>query len=114
MTIMLFTGALAFLAAVQADSNLLPKPTQQVDPYKRLFVTRPIDEVQTGKAKTALLKHSQPIPTQFRLERGPCNMPVVRANPDVDSRIIAPIAPGKHQAKIRVIEPTTCGEKHGK
>lgn len=46
----------------------------------------------------------------FVVEKGPCNMPVVRANPGVDHKMIVTIGPGKAQAKIRAIQPTICWE----
>lgn len=44
-------------------------------------------------------------------ERGPCNMPVIRANSDIDPKMVVPIEQGKNQAKIRAVEPTICWEK---
>ena len=44
-------------------------------------------------------------------ERGPCNMPIIRANPNVDPKIVMPIDRERIDAKIRAIEPAVCWEK---
>jgi hypothetical protein len=49
----------------------------------------------------AQLRHRSP-------ERGPCNMPIVPANPKVDPKMVIPHRAEGVDAKIRVIEPTVC------
>ena len=44
-------------------------------------------------------------------ERGPCNMPIVPANPAVDPKMVIPHRPEGVDPKIRVIEPTVCGQQ---
>jgi hypothetical protein len=45
------------------------------------------------------------------VERGPCNMPIVRANPAVDPKMVVPLRTEGVDAKIRVIEPGVCGKR---
>ena len=44
------------------------------------------------------------------VERGPCNMPIVRANPAVDPKMVVPLRTEGVDAKIRVIETGVCGK----
>ena len=41
-------------------------------------------------------------------ERGPCNMPMIRGNAQVDPKIVKPIEKGNMDPKIRAIVPTIC------
>jgi hypothetical protein len=47
---------------------------------------------------------------QPSVERGPCNMPVIRANSTVDPKMVVPV-PRDTDARIRVIGPTICGQR---
>ena len=105
MTQALFAGVLTLFTLAQAEPPKAPKATHS-QPYDRLFVTPKLEVVKPrGPA------HVVP-ERRHHVERGPCNMPVVRARPEVDPRMVRPIDRRTHStAKIRVIEPKICWEK---
>jgi hypothetical protein len=72
-------------------------------------VVKPLSTAE-GQSVTVLPLPAQGIalPQRHQLQRGPCNMPIVPANSDVDPRMIVPIPADGVDAKIRVIEPTIC------
>ena len=79
-------------------------------PWSGLFVAKPLPAAD-GQLVTVLPSPSQAVtlPQRHQPQRGPCNMPIVPANPDVDRRLIVPIPADGADAKIRVVEPTICG-----
>ena len=46
-----------------------------------------------------------------RVERGACNMPMIRGDARHDPKSIVPIERGKTDHKIRAVEPSVCWEK---
>jgi hypothetical protein len=80
------------------------------DPWRGLFLVKPVPAAD-GRSVTVLPLPAQAaaLPQRHQPRRGPCNMPIVPANPDVDRRMIVPIPTDGADAKIRVVEPTICG-----
>jgi len=77
------------------------------DPWGGLFIPQPVGQAEAAPS----LAIGQSAGVQQRsTERGPCNMPIVRANPDVDPKMVIPHRAEGVDAKIRVIEPTVCGK----
>ena len=76
-------------------------------PYGALFQVPPIEKapesVTTRKPVYGTVKEVGGV------HRGPCNMPIIAANADVDPKILVPIPEhAKKSAKIRAIEPPKC------
>ena len=113
MTGLLLSGLAAAIVLTQAQSVKVP-PASPAQPYQELFQTRPLDvvaskdrPVRQDGARVARRAPSD----RSAVERGACNMPVVRANPGVDPKMILPRNPRAAEAKARIIEPRTCWEK---
>jgi hypothetical protein len=91
------------------DGPTTDRPTPEHlrhDPWSGLFVAQQAGPAVAAPTLTiglsAQVRHRSP-------ERGPCNMPIVRANPEVDPKMVIPHRAEGVDAKIRVIEPTVCG-----
>jgi hypothetical protein len=92
-------------------SNSATHEHRRSNPWQSLFAVKPLPTAE-GQSVTVLPLPSQANPARpqrHQPQRGPCNMPIVPANPDVDPRMIVPIPADGAQAKIRVVEPTICG-----
>ena len=94
----LLVGGVALLSmAVQGD--------QQVEQARRalygrlLTLSQPV-LVEAGGSEQAVLP-----------QRGPCNMPMIVGNAQVDPKIVKPIEKENADPKIRAIEPPVCWEK---
>ena len=72
----------------------------------------PLDFEPQDLAKAHLRALRESLEAQTRtVERGPCNMPIVRGNPSVDPKIVISHRAEGVDAKIRVIEPGVCGKR---
>ena len=76
-------------------------------PFGKLFQVPPIEKAPERSTPR------KPTPGTVKqhggVERGPCNMPIITANADVDPKILVPIPEhAKKSAKIRAIEPPKC------
>jgi len=117
MPALFLAGVLALAVAGQIEPGPKVRSSPTREPFKQLFLTPPLDTIspdnQLLERKSGLLqRHRSLAPSisdQPKLERGPCNMSMVRATPGIDAGIVAPIEQGKG-AKIRVIEPVICGQ----
>jgi hypothetical protein len=98
----LLAGSLAALSLLVQARGPVPR-----GPYATLFRV----PVQTAEAPR--FQAVQPIPATVEktVERGPCNMPVIVGNANVDPKMIVPVERGSIDHKIRVIEPAVCWEK---
>jgi hypothetical protein len=99
-------GGLALMALL-SHALTAPPPRSQSWPYT-------IETVRAGSGapKQVIVTHgiSAPVfPRQTRVERGPCNMPVIVANADIDPKMIVPIERKNADVKIRAVEPSACG-----
>lgn len=83
----------------------------RADPYSGLFTVEPPEAVRTGEVAIAAIDKAIPARERYRVERGPCNMPIVRGNAAVDPRSIVPVERGTTDHKIRAVEPAVCWEK---
>ncbi|MBA2302077.1 MAG: hypothetical protein H0W08_05535 [Acidobacteria bacterium] len=109
---------LALAVAGQIEPGRQAQASPPREPFKQLFLTQLPDPISTDdkllEQQAALRRRHRALApvssSQPRLERGPCNMPIVRANPGIDAGIVVPIERGGSEAKIRVIEPTQCGQ----
>ena len=105
-------GAHGAIASQGSNSTASTRPHEhdRIDPWRGLFVVKPVPAAN-GQSVTVLPLPSQAaaLPQRHQPRRGPCNMPIVPANPDVDRRMIVPIPGDGADAKIRVVEPTICG-----
>ena len=105
-------GSHGAIASQGSNSTASTRPHEHTrsDPWSGLFVVKPLPAAD-GQSVTVLPLPPQGIalPQRHQLQRGPCNMPIVPANPDVDRRMIVPIPADGAHAKIRVVEPTICG-----
>jgi hypothetical protein len=104
-------GAHGAIASQGSNSTASTRPHEhgRSDPWSGLFVVKPLPTAE-GQSVTVLPLPSQTAaPQRHQLQRGPCNMPIVPANPDVDPGMLVPIPAEGVGAKIRVIEPTVCG-----
>ncbi len=103
-------GAHGAIASQGSTTATRPHEHTRSDPWSGLFEVKPLPTAE-GQSVTVLPLPPQGIalPQRHQLQRGPCNMPIVPANPDVDRRMIVPIPADGAHAKIRVIEPTICG-----
>jgi hypothetical protein len=105
-------GAHGAIASQRSDSTASTRPHEheRSDPWRGLFVVKPLPSPE-GQSVTVLPLPSQAaaLPQRHQPQRGPCNMPIVPANPDVDRRMIVPIPANGAHATIRVVEPTICG-----
>ena len=102
-------GSQGLVASQQSDSA--PHRHMRSDPWSGLFVVEPLPTPE-GQSVTVLPLPSpafSALPERHQPERGPCNMPIVPANPDVDRGMIVPIPADRVDAKIRIVEPTICG-----
>lgn len=116
---MLFTLVVATLLITAQAPQHLPKyvvPAQPVTghkappavdtPYKNLFEVAPVQKAPESATPKLVLGAVKEV---GGLQRGPCNMPIIAANADVDPKIIVPIPEhAKKSAKIRAIEPPKC------
>ena len=105
-------GAHGAIASQGSNSTTSTRPHEHTrsDPWQGLFVVKPLPTTEgQSVAVLGLPSQAAALPRRHHPERGPCNMPIVPANPDVDPRMIVPIPKGRADAKIRVIEPGVCG-----
>jgi hypothetical protein len=93
-------------AQVRTESRQVPgEPTATVQSVQ------PPELERRKLAEAHLLVLRESLASQTRtVERGPCNMPIVRANPAVDPKMVVPLRTEGVDAKIRVIEPGVCGK----
>jgi hypothetical protein len=107
MTHELLTGLIAMALLAQLQSP--PKPQDALaGPYRQLFSVQPVLPAEQVTVRPS----PRVVETTSRLERGPCNMPIIVAKPAVDPKMIVPVAKNNNtDPKIRVIEPPVCGPK---
>ncbi|HJR59147.1 MAG TPA: hypothetical protein VJ813_07115 [Vicinamibacterales bacterium] len=113
MTNLVLAGALIVAALSQAQPGRKTLGIVHAHSDQDLIVVEPGNVVQVEKIPSPIqsLIPSRVAGTSQVLERGPCNMPVIRANPQVDPKIVMPIERENSDPKIRVIGPTICGQK---
>jgi hypothetical protein len=103
-------GGLALMAFL-AQALTAPAPLSQSRPYT-IETFRAGSGAVTTAPKRVIVTHgiNAPVfPRQTRVERGPCNMPVIVANADIDPKMIVPIERKNADVKIRAVEPSACG-----
>ena len=92
-----------------------PNPSSAMSrPYQTLFRIEPPKGSGTIQVPVAdsQVTHGRVIEMGPRVERGGCNMPIIVARPEVDSKILlTPPESAGNAAKIRAIEPPLCGGK---
>lgn len=108
MTHELLTGLMTLPLLLQLQS---PPPPADLSArfYQHLFTIQP---QQQRPAQNVTIQHgrtSRAVETRGKVLRGPCNMPVIVANPAVDTKIIVPIEKQNMEPKIRAIAPPVCG-----
>ena len=108
MTNILVGGIMTISLVVQGHVRA-PSSDAGSKPYQGLFsqAQRQGDIVYPAPQ---LLRHAAPAPSNAP-ERGPCNMPIIRGNAEVDPKIVVPILRENTDPKIRAIEPRVCWEK---
>lgn len=109
MTNALIGGIVALSLLVQGDPAKIPSP--EAAPYLKLFTVKPssdakVQERRIDIARKALLKLQG-----GSVERGACNMPMIRGDARVDPKSIVPIERDKTDHKIRAVEPSVCWDK---
>ena len=119
---LLIVGALALAGAPGQDGQTPDSREdrarqQRHGGYAELFAIPPIIvpglEVVTLKVQPAIpqLRHTQVFtPNPYAVTTGPCNMPIVVGDANVDPGILIP-TPNHGKHKIRTVSPNGCGEK---
>jgi hypothetical protein len=111
MTHELLTGLMTLPLLLQLQSA--PKPLDSsAHPYQQLFTVQPQHQ---RAAQNVTIQHGRTparAETTAQVLRGPCNMPIIVANPAVDPKMVVPIEKQGTEPKIRAIEPPVCG--HGR
>ena len=104
-------GGLAILALLAAQARGTENvPVSQSRPHSAEIV-RAAAGAPKSQQPAIVSREVKPrvIETRPRVERGPCNMPIIVADPTVDPRMILTVEQKNVDAKIRTIEPRTCG-----
>jgi hypothetical protein len=104
-------GGLALLAILTSGQTRQSLPHSQIRPYTVETVRAGAGAPKEARRQVTVLPDVRPpvFERQNRVERGPCNMPIIVANPDIDPRMVVPVERRNADAKIRVIEPRACG-----
>jgi hypothetical protein len=100
-------AVLALLSQAQSAGA----PASQSRPYTIEFLTAGVGARKVPQQPSAPIQDVRPSLSarENLVERGPCNMPIVVANPAIDPKMVVPIERKHVDPKIRVVEPTACG-----
>jgi hypothetical protein len=111
MTHVLIGGLAALALLAQAQTS---RPSVfSTRPYSGLFVALPAKSLATPTVPVVVRRQTHSVAqSRAQIERGPCNMPIIVATPEIDPKIVRTIPRDRTEAKIRVIEPSPCGTKH--
>lgn len=98
---MLSPLVVAAVMSVLAAQGEKPRATVAGTPYASLFQqdAQPQPHVKPGYGRVVEI-------TRGKIERGPCGMPIIAADAEVDPGMIAPIPEkDRNAARIRAIQP---------
>jgi hypothetical protein len=103
-------GGLALLALVAQTQTAQRATVSQIRPYS-IEIVRAGAGAPKNPQPVIVSREAKPlvVERQNRVERGPCNMPIIVADPTVDPRMILTVEQKNVDPKIRTVEPRACG-----
>ena len=107
MTNALIGGVIALSLLVQGDLTKKP-PREAAGPYSHLFTIKPPETKSVVAVQLDVARQALSALRGGRVERGPCNMPMIRGDARLDPKSIVPIQRGNTEARIRAIQPSVC------
>ena len=104
-------GGLALLVLLAQAQSPQQATVSQIRPYTVETIRAGTPRAPKNQQPVIVSRDMKPLVLERRnrVERGPCNMPIIVADPTVDLKMIFPVEQRNVDAKIRTAEPAACG-----